>query len=734
MRCWGDNSEGQLGVGNTASVEVPTQVGQDTGWTAISTGFNHTCGIRSAVAYCWGNNDFNQVGGSGPVVVSPRPVAFAFNDFVVENIFTLDGATCATGKRGGANQLYCWGSVETGPFVTLGSLQQPTLIADNPVTTKWTKVSGAREHRCALRDDGAVYCWGENRSGQAGGEVMPDGSNDTVLLASAQRIGDLTYLDIATGQNSSCAVTTNHRLHCWGSPNENIAPPATTNTHLPREVLPTGSAAPNFRTVSIGFYYACATDMAGGVSCFGNDTNGAMGYEVNLLEGFNQGTATPRPVRLVAEGVAPQVVTLVTGFDFACVRTATGAPVLCWGAQDRGQLGIGNFARSGTPATAALNLPATETVVSIAAGANHTCASIQRSDGVSNSCWGANFDSQVTGVVTDNSSAMIPLPPRTTFRSVTLAAGATNSCSIIFPGATNVACWGNNSDRQLGPNIGTRYTDVTPVSTSGNLWTLVATNGNSACAVERTTSLPAVETLRCWGVRLGQADTEPETIYSPTVTGQATPYFDQLTMGNGFGMAVVRTGAASSVRNVMTWGFGDEGQLSPIGGATRGNLQTVLPIPPGATSVSLAPAEGGGHACISWIDGGVATVQCWGRNNQLQLGSPTQTDRFHVLSFPAGFVTRKVVTGLDHSCALSIGGSILCWGSGYDLGLEANVGATPRSFGSNTIWSDLVTGNNHVCAVSENRQVVQCWGTSKFGQFGNGARYHPDPVPALVTR
>lgn len=97
-------------------------------------------------------------------------------------------------------------------------------------------------------------------------------------------------------------------------------------------------------------------------------------------------------------------------------------------------------------------------------------------------------------------------------------------------------------------------------------------------------------------------------------------------------------------------------------------------------------------------------------------------------------MTRKVVTGLDHSCALSLGGSILCWGSGYDLGLEANVGATPRSFGSNTIWADLATGDNHVCAVSENRQVVQCWGTSKFGQFGNGARYHPDPVPALVER
>ena len=639
LRCWGDNSEGQLGVGNTAPVAVPTQVGLESGWTAISAGYTHTCGIRNATAYCWGNNDRNEVGGSGVTVVTPRAVVFGFAGFTVENIFAFDRATCATGKRDGAEQLYCWGSVGPGQSINVASLSQPMAIADNLATTKWTKVSGAREHRCALRDDGAVYCWGENGSGQAGGGEMMGGGYSNVALSNAAHIGDLTYLDIATGQNSSCAVTTNHRLLCWGSPNENIAPSATTNTHLPREVLPVGLASPNFRTISIGFYYACATDMAGGISCFGNDTNGAMGYDVNLLEGFNQGTATPRPVRLVAEGVAPQAVALVTGFDFACVRTATGRPVLCWGAQDRGQLGIGNFARSGVPASAALNLPATAKVQSIAAGANHTCVSILRGTTATNSCWGANFDSQVTGVVTDNSSAMISTPPDPTIHSSEmLVAGANNSCSIE-PGSNRVTCWGNNSDRQLGPdlqNMGVRYSDVTPVPTAGASWTLVATNGNSTCAVERTTSLPAVETLHCWGTRLGLADTEPETIYAPTVTGQATPYFDQLTMGNGFGMAVVRPTAASTVRNLMTWGSGDEGQLSPMNGATRGDLQTVLPIPTGATNVSLAPAEGGGHACVSWTVGGVATVQCWGRNNQLQLGSPMQMVRFNVLSFPAG--------------------------------------------------------------------------------------------------
>ena len=730
LRCWGDNSEGQLGVGNTAIVEQPTQVGQETGWTAISTGTSHTCGIQNATAYCWGNNARNEVGGSGASVVSPRAVVFPFTGFVIDNIFALDRATCATGKRDGADQLYCWGSVEPGQTLDLGSVSQPTQIADNPPTTKWTKISGARGHRCALRDDGAVYCWGSNGFGQAGAAVAVVGSDEEVALDSAPRIGALTYIDIATGQNSSCAVTSDRRLQCWGWPNERIAPPASANPHLPREVRLEGSAPSNFRTISIGFYFACATDMTGAVLCFGEDDNGALGYAVNVGEGFFQGTATPRRAQLVAQGPAPQVGTLVTGFAFACVRTLSGAPVLCWGAQDRGQLGIGNHARRATPAPAALNLPTDATVLSMAAGAYHTCVSIQRVGGDTNSCWGANFSSQVTGVASDNSTAMISTPPDPTiYESELLVAGRDNSCSIL-PGRTNVACWGNNDRRQLGPSSGTRYNDVTPLSPTGGSWSLVATNANAACAVEQTAATPIAETLRCWGQRLGIANA-PETLYTPGIPGVTNPVFEQLALGNGFGMALIRT-VTPATRSVMTWGSGDEGQLSPMGGGTRGDLQTALTVPAAATDVSLAPSEDGGHACVSWIENSVATVRCWGRNNQNQLGSLVATNDYRP-TMPNGFVTRKVVTAADHSCALSSAGAIACWGSGYDL-FDGPIGENPQLFGAGTVWADLVTGREHICAVSTNRRVVQCWGTSKFGQFGNGARYHPDPVPALVAR
>lgn len=727
LRCWGDNSHGQLGVESTAHVEVPSEVGSVAGWTAISAGSVHTCGVRAGVAYCWGGNDDAEVGGTGQVVTAPQQVPFGFSDFTVENIAALDRATCAVGKRGGVDHLYCWGVVDATE-VSVDGLQTPTLIGANPANTKWTKVVGAGGHRCALRDDGAVFCWGVNALGQTG---QPKSA--TVSLASATRFGSQVYIDIAAGEHSTCGVTATNRLFCWGADGENIAPPAEDGKeHEPREVLPAGGAAPQFRTIAIGFNHACVTDLAGAVACFGQDDTGAMGYQTSLREGFEQDSATPRPVTLVASGTAPAAVSLVTGTYFSCMRTTTGAPVLCWGSQSHGQLGIGNHARTELPSVRALDLPASMSIVSISAGRDHTCVGIRRPNTqIENSCWGKNFDSQVTGMPNDNTSALIDraVDPSGYF-STRLVAGAHNSCSIV-PGENNVACWGNNQQAQLGIATPTATNHTVPVEVTTSQWTLVATDGDAACGVER--NMPGTtETLRCWGMRFGQTS-DDRTMYMPQV-GVGTPFYEGLAMGNGFGAAVVRPTSTPINRAVMTWGEGRAGQLAPGAMLNRGDLQTAITIPDEATNISLAPAGAdGAHTCVGWMRSGTGTVQCWGSDSAGQLG----VNQFGIgrPAFEAGFEPTKVVTAENHSCALSTDGRIFCWGNGNELGSDNELGATPRQFGgANQQWADLATGRHHTCAITMDRRAVQCWGTSEFGQFGNGSRFHPDPVAALVPR
>ena len=61
LRCWGRNTEGQLGVGDDQPRTMPTQIGAFRDWEAITTGQLHTCGARLGALFCWGDNTLGQL-------------------------------------------------------------------------------------------------------------------------------------------------------------------------------------------------------------------------------------------------------------------------------------------------------------------------------------------------------------------------------------------------------------------------------------------------------------------------------------------------------------------------------------------------------------------------------------------------------------------------------------------------------------------------------------------------
>ena len=72
LRCWGRNANGQVGDGSFVDRLVPVVVHGGTGWTALSLGGTHGCGIRDGQAWCWGSNTFGSLGdGTRPTVDSP---------------------------------------------------------------------------------------------------------------------------------------------------------------------------------------------------------------------------------------------------------------------------------------------------------------------------------------------------------------------------------------------------------------------------------------------------------------------------------------------------------------------------------------------------------------------------------------------------------------------------------------------------------------------------------------
>ncbi|HEY6829549.1 MAG TPA: hypothetical protein VI259_21980 [Gemmatimonadaceae bacterium] len=118
--CWGFNAGGALGDGTTTNRYVPTLVSGNLSFIMIANGtrpnnnLTHTCGITvDGTAYCWGGNDFGQLGdGTTTQRLVPTPVATS-DKFVAIGA----GDTFSCGMRAD-RRVFCWGD---NSFGQLGS-------------------------------------------------------------------------------------------------------------------------------------------------------------------------------------------------------------------------------------------------------------------------------------------------------------------------------------------------------------------------------------------------------------------------------------------------------------------------------------------------------------------------------------------------------------------------------------------------------------------------------------
>jgi alpha-tubulin suppressor-like RCC1 family protein len=113
--CWGSNSAGELGTGDTVYSATPVQVALDGPAASISLGGNFSCALRTnGQAVCWGQNHVGQIG-TGTVVnsiLTPMPVE---GGATYRSISAGLSHACAIGNSGA---LYCWGANDTGQLGT----------------------------------------------------------------------------------------------------------------------------------------------------------------------------------------------------------------------------------------------------------------------------------------------------------------------------------------------------------------------------------------------------------------------------------------------------------------------------------------------------------------------------------------------------------------------------------------------------------------------------------------
>lgn len=259
LEVWGDNTNGEIGLPAFRSYATPQPfTAMPTGWTQITAGNSAVCGIQtSGTAYCWGDILDGNLGNG----VSVNEVVPTRVDSETYSAVTSGNISCAITTAGG---LECWGFA---PNTGVGTGDTAPVWAPAPVGTgTWSEVSasvGIVTSTCGLVA-GALYCWGDNGLGQLG---VASPSLVTTPMPITPPAG-VTWAHVAVGAHS-CAVSTTGALYCWGNDaSGQLGDGGTGHSATPVHVAGT------WRAVSVGEIYTgdggtCAIDANGGLFCWG---------------------------------------------------------------------------------------------------------------------------------------------------------------------------------------------------------------------------------------------------------------------------------------------------------------------------------------------------------------------------------------------------------------------------------------------------------------------------------
>ncbi|AKT37437.1 EGF domain-containing protein [Chondromyces crocatus] len=667
-------------------------------YLTVAAGQYHACAIRQdGTMWCWGHNTSGQVGTgtADPFFVKPMAVGGA-RDWT--RVVAGGSFTCALNE---AHRILCWGTNGSGQLGdgTATNRNAPTLLTGG--IDDWVTLESGSAHTCAIRESGALYCWGYNIRGQIG-----DGT--TTNRNQPVQVGTDHWLDVSAGNEFTCGVRDDHTLWCWGL---NTSRQLGDNTSAGTRPTPTREAtlATDWAQVSTGGGYACGVKLDGSRWCWGTNALAQAGNGAQL------------PVTLTLPQRVDEDTTwarIDAGEHAACALRADRS-LWCWG-----EGSLGQTAQPGAegPLPTPAQVGADTDWLTVASGLRFACG-VQ--EGGRLSCWGsASRGATGLGFSSDRTT---PTPAGSATDWTTIAVQLDNGCGLR--GAGNLYCWGRNAYGHLGDATTVTRVEPTPIG-AGKVWKRIALGRTHTCGIADESGL---DQPLCWGwdnngeqgngAALG-AQTSPAPVVLPVPID--VPWVEIAT-GYNHACAVRQDGT------LWCWGRNASGQLGD--GTLTGRQQPVRALPAAATDWTSVVAHGD-TTCGLRASG---ALHCWGGNGSGQLGLGHTTSPVHTPTLVDGGPWAAVDISANHTCGVDTNGSLWCWGrnanSEAGIGNAVNPLTQPTRVGQDSDWARPFLGQGlFTCALKTNGDLY-CWGAGSYGQLGLGSLTSfntPQRVPSLA--
>jgi alpha-tubulin suppressor-like RCC1 family protein len=722
LRCWGDNSRGQLGDGTTTSSSTPvvvTRGGVTLGSSSSVSqeGFgDHTCLTDvGGDAYCWGSNTAGQIGDS---TYADRSVPTRVRTTLkFTKIVTGAEHSCALTAAG---EIWCWGYNWAGQLGdgTFSNRRPIPVRVLAPTGVSFTDVSAGANHTCGGTASGTWYCWGLNAAGQLG-----DGTTMSAPVPVAVT-GGTAFVQIAGGEAHSCGRTAAGSAFCWGSPALGSLGDGRVVGSQPQLTPAPVVNGSGFIYLYAGYYRSCAIKADFTTWCWGWNNGGQIG------DGTRVSRATPTLIPFTGYALKMSGTSPASSGQTTCGLTNASQQVFCWGSNLSGKLGIGTdhgtpiprptlVPRAGATAGAASAVtPVDDTfggVVSLPAGATSESGSggleilvrdalgqPVRNQPVTFSILsgGVRFGVGDTTVTSPTDSLGIA-------RSGPVSAGSTLGLTSIrasVPVAT-----------PFGASGFARFVVVGRVVPPGGSLVKVAGDSVLVTGINAYNGVPiVVNVLGPDGAPIPGAQVQVATV---------SPSDGNLSGSNFFFAEADALGVVTLDASLWTLGSGE--------------TSTLLVSYQGAATVSFTRFRSNGDPSPSTSCelSAAGAAYCWGSGAAGALGDGTTTAASSPRAVSGGLLFTQLAEGVaPHRCGL-VGTSAYCWGfnNAGQLGDGSRSNrSVPTLVAGGLAFSQIAVGGNTTCGLTTSG-VLYCWGWSGTAGFGLGdalrGRTFALPVP-----